>query len=70
MEARPRAAAGVNAALLGTTRRSGGALQGTYAGRALYYYEGDRKPGEVRCQDVLEFGGLWLVVRPSGRLVR
>jgi hypothetical protein len=24
----------------------------------------------VLCQNVFEFGGLWLVVHPSGRLVR
>jgi hypothetical protein len=24
----------------------------------------------VRCQNVREFGGLWLVMRASGRLVR
>jgi hypothetical protein len=42
----------------------------TYAGRALYYYVGDRRPGQILCQDVFEFGGDWLVVRPSGALVR
>jgi predicted lipoprotein with Yx(FWY)xxD motif len=56
--------------LLGTTRRAGGKLQVTYAGRPLYYYYGDTKPGQVRCQNVREFGGLWLVMRPDGRLVR
>ena len=49
--------------LLGTTRRSDGKLQVTYAGRPLYYYVGDRKPGRILCQNVSEFGGLWLVVR-------
>ena len=56
--------------LLGTARRAGGALQVTYAGRPLYYYVGDRKPGQILCQNVSEFGGLWLVVRPGGGLVR
>jgi predicted lipoprotein with Yx(FWY)xxD motif len=56
--------------LLGTTRRAGGSLQVTYAGRPLYYYVGDRKPGQILCQNVAEFGGLWLVVRPGGGLVR
>lgn len=42
----------------------------TYAGWPLYYYLGDRDPGVVRCQNVFEFDGLWLVMRPSGRLVR
>lgn len=67
---RPRAAAGVKSSLLGTTRRANGKLQVTYNGRALYYYIGDRRPGQVTCQNVKEFGGLWLVVRPSGQVVR
>jgi predicted lipoprotein with Yx(FWY)xxD motif len=67
---KPRAGAGVNARLLGTTRRRDGSLQVTYAGRPLYYYVGDREPGQILCQNVFEFGGLWLVVRPSGAPVR
>jgi predicted lipoprotein with Yx(FWY)xxD motif len=60
----------VKASLLGTVPRANGARQVTYAGRPLYYYVGDRRPGQVLCQNVREFGGLWLVVRPNGRLVR
>ncbi len=67
---RPHAAAGVRSSLLGTTRRANGRLQVTYNGRALYYYIGDRRPGQVTCQNVNEFGGLWLVMRPNGRVVR
>jgi predicted lipoprotein with Yx(FWY)xxD motif len=69
VKARPRAAAGVKAGLLGTTKRANGALQVTYAGRALYYYVGDRTPKQVLCQNVTEFGGVWRVIRPSGKLV-
>jgi predicted lipoprotein with Yx(FWY)xxD motif len=65
-----RAGAGVQSALLGTTRRRDGRRQVTYAGRPLYHYVGDTKPGQILCQNVAEFGGTWLVVRPSGRLVR
>jgi predicted lipoprotein with Yx(FWY)xxD motif len=68
--AAPRAAAGVKRSLLGTTRRADGRLQVTYRGRPLYYYVGDRSPGQILCQNVAEFGGTWLVVRPSGTLVR
>ena len=67
---RPSAGAGVDAKLLGTTTRRDGSRQVTYAGRPLYYYVGDRKPKQILCQNVREFGGLWLVVRPSGALVR
>ena len=56
--------------LLGTSRRADGSMQVTYAGRPLYYYVGDRSPGQILCQNVSEFGGRWLVVRPDGSLVR
>jgi predicted lipoprotein with Yx(FWY)xxD motif len=65
-----RAGVGVKASLLGTIRRSNGSRQVTYAGRPLYYYVGDRRPEEIRCQAVFEFGGLWLIMRPTGKLVR
>ena len=68
--ARPRAGQGARASLVGTIRRSDGSLQATYAGKPLYRYVGDRKPLQVLCQNVREFGGLWLVVRPNGTLVR
>jgi predicted lipoprotein with Yx(FWY)xxD motif len=69
--ARGRLVAGRNVkrSLIGTTRRRDGRLQVTYDGRPLYYYVGDGI-GQVRCQAVDEFGGTWLVVRPSGKLVR
>src|SRR4051812_7187576 len=56
--------------LVATTRRADGSLQVTYAGRPLYYYVGDRKPGQILCQNVPEFGGLWRVLRADGSLVR
>ena len=67
---RPSAGRGAKASLLGTTRRSDGKLQATYAGRPLYYYVGDTSPGIVLCQNVVEFGGTWLVLRGNGILVR
>jgi predicted lipoprotein with Yx(FWY)xxD motif len=64
-----RAGRGVRQALLGTVRRRDGRRQVTYNGWPLYYYAHEG-PGEVKCQNVREFGGLWLVVRASGKLVR
>lgn len=69
VKSRPTGGAGVAARRLGTTRRAGGSLQATYAGRPLYYYVGDRRAGQILCQNVLEYGGSWRVVRPSGALV-
>jgi predicted lipoprotein with Yx(FWY)xxD motif len=66
----PRAAGGAQAAQLGTTERSDAKTQVTYRGHPLYYYESDTAPGEVGCQNVNEFGGLWLVVDPSGNAIQ
>jgi len=67
---RATAGTGVDNKLLGVTRRADGKLQVTYAGKPLYYYVGDRRPREVLCQNVPEFGGIWRVVRANGALVR
>ena len=66
----PRSLSGINAKLLGTTRRRDGTLQVTYARHPLYYFKEDTKPGQIKCQNVSNFGGLWLVVAPSGKAVR
>jgi hypothetical protein len=42
----------------------------TYGGRPLSYYVGDRSPGQILCQNVREYGDLWLLMRANGRLVR
>jgi predicted lipoprotein with Yx(FWY)xxD motif len=67
---RLRAGKGARQALLGTVKRPEGTRQVAYGGRPLYYYVGDREPGQVLCQDVVEFGGTWLVLRGTGSLVR
>jgi predicted lipoprotein with Yx(FWY)xxD motif len=60
----------VKRSLIGTIRRRDGRRQITYNGRPLYYYVGDTRAGQVTCQNVAEYGGTWLVMRPSGALVR
>jgi predicted lipoprotein with Yx(FWY)xxD motif len=62
--------AGLKRSLLGAVKRKNGKRQITYAGRPLYYYVGDTRPRQILCQDVFEYGGRWLIVRPSGKLVR
>jgi predicted lipoprotein with Yx(FWY)xxD motif len=66
---KPRAGKRVDADLLGTTRRRDGSSQVTYKGRPLYFYRNEGRR-QIFCQNVFSFGGRWLVVRPSGRLVR
>jgi predicted lipoprotein with Yx(FWY)xxD motif len=61
---------GVKRSLLSTVKRRNGRRQVTYAGRPLYYYVGDTHAGQILCQNVVEYGGTWLILRPSGKLVR
>jgi predicted lipoprotein with Yx(FWY)xxD motif len=67
-EGEPRAGSPVEQGLLGTTDHDGKDLV-TYAGHPLYYYV-EEGPNEVLCQGVDEFGGLWLVVSPSGEPIQ
>ncbi len=66
---RVKAMTGVRQSMIGTVRRRNGRLQVTYNGWPLYYYAHEG-PRQVKCQNVDKFGGLWLVVKPNGRLVR
>lgn len=61
----PQAAGAARARLLGTTKRTDGSIQVTYAGHPLYYYAHEGK-NQVLCHNVEGFGGLWLVVTPAG----
>ena len=61
----PKAGRGVDADLLGTTRRRNGDRQVTYAGRPLYTYAHEGR-GEVFCHDVRLNGGYWWVLDPEG----
>jgi predicted lipoprotein with Yx(FWY)xxD motif len=62
----PIAGAGVQAKLLGTTKRKNGTLQVTYNGHPLYYYSAD-KVGKVMCQHANMHGGIWLIIKPNGQ---
>jgi len=61
----PQAGGAADPALLGTTLRTDGSVQVTYAGHPLYFYANEG-PGEVLCHNVFLNGGLWLVVTPEG----
>jgi len=65
----PSADTGLDQDLVGTTKRKDGTTQITYKGHPLYYYIGETKPGEVLCQGVEEFGGIWYVVNAKGDAV-
>lgn len=66
----PHAGAGVNASLLGTSTRTDGTTEVTYAGHPLYYFISDKRAGEVTGQAVTGFGGPWYVVGPDGIAIR
>jgi len=60
------AAGGVQAKLLGTTKRKNGKLQVTYKGHPLYLFSLDKGAGQVKGQRQDFFGGLWYAVSSSG----
>ena len=62
----PHAMSGAEASKLGTTKRSDGTLQVTYAGHPLYTYVGDTKPGEAKGNDFSSFGAQWYALKPNG----
>jgi predicted lipoprotein with Yx(FWY)xxD motif len=68
-EGDPQAGGGANAGLLGTIERDDGTTQVTYNGHPLYYWVND-PAGQVLCNGVDEFGGVWLAVEPNGDAVQ
>jgi predicted lipoprotein with Yx(FWY)xxD motif len=65
----PQAGTGASASLLGTTTRTDGMTEVTYAGHPLYYFVQDKQQGDATGQGVNGFGGLWWVLSPSGAAV-
>ena len=65
----PKAGSGVSARKLGTTRRSDGKLQVTYAGHPLYTFVGDKRAGQTTGEGLRNFGADWYALAASGRKV-
>lgn len=63
---KPTVGAGLKASLVGTTKRTDGKREVTYAGHPLYLYVGDQKPGDTTGQGIDAFGALWYAVTASG----
>jgi predicted lipoprotein with Yx(FWY)xxD motif len=57
-----KAGPGVNASKLGVVTRAHGAHQVTYNGEALYWFVGDKAPGQVNGNGLHFGGGTWSVV--------
>jgi predicted lipoprotein with Yx(FWY)xxD motif len=62
----PQPSNGAAVSKLGTTKRSDGTLQVTYAGHPLYSYVADKKPGEANGNDFSSFGGQWYALERNG----
>jgi predicted lipoprotein with Yx(FWY)xxD motif len=66
----PQAGTGVQSSLLGTTARTDGTTEVTYAGHPVYYFIQDKAAGDAKGQGVNGFGGLWWVMGPSGAAIQ
>jgi predicted lipoprotein with Yx(FWY)xxD motif len=66
----PKASGKAKTSLLGTTKRSDGSREVTYAGHPLYYYAGDTGPGQTTGQGSDGFGAPWWVVTPAGKAIQ
>jgi predicted lipoprotein with Yx(FWY)xxD motif len=62
----PKGMSGAQASMLGTTKRSDGTVQVTYAGWPLYTYAADKKPGEANGNDIDSFGAQWYALHANG----
>jgi predicted lipoprotein with Yx(FWY)xxD motif len=62
----PQPSNGASASKLGTTKRSDGTEQVTYAGHPLYTYVADKKPGDASGNDFSSFGAQWYALKGSG----
>lgn len=67
---KPVAGSGVRASLLGTTKRTDGTTEVTYAGHPLYFYAGDTGPGQTTGQGLSQFSALWWVVGADGKAIK
>ena len=65
----PQAGSGVNATMLGTTKRTDGTTEVTYNGHPLYYVVTDHNPGDATGQDVTNFGAAWYVLDGDGNKI-
>jgi predicted lipoprotein with Yx(FWY)xxD motif len=68
-DGKPAAGEGVDAGLLGTSKRADGTLGVTYAGHPLYYFSGDQAAGDANGKGSDGFGAKWWPVAPDGAAI-
>jgi predicted lipoprotein with Yx(FWY)xxD motif len=67
--AAPIVGGGVDQAKLGTSARTDGTTQLTYAGHPLYRFTGDSKPGDTNGQGSQAFGAGWDALTARGQKI-
>jgi predicted lipoprotein with Yx(FWY)xxD motif len=68
--AKPTAAAGAKASLLGTTKRPDGRLQVTYNHHPLYTFVKDARKGQTTGEELNAFGAEWYALSPAGAKIQ
>lgn len=64
---KPTASGGATGSMLGTIKAGNGVAQVTYGGYPLYYFSGDKKPGQINGQGSFK---TWYLVNTHGSLVK
>jgi predicted lipoprotein with Yx(FWY)xxD motif len=63
---KPTVGGGADASLVGSTARSDGGRQVTYAGHPVYLFSGDQNPGDTNGEGIVAYGASWYAVSPAG----
>jgi predicted lipoprotein with Yx(FWY)xxD motif len=63
---KPTVGNGADASLVGSSTRSDGGQQVTYAGHPVYLFSGDQSPGDTNGEGVVAYGASWYVMSPAG----
>ena len=66
---KPEAGDGVQASLLGTSKRADGSTGVTYGGHPVYYFSGDQAAGDVNGKGSDGFGAKWWPVAADGAAI-
>jgi len=66
---KPTAGPGIEASLLGTTKRSNGSLQVTYNRHPLYRFLLDKRTGQTSGEGLFKFGARWYALSAKGAAI-
>jgi predicted lipoprotein with Yx(FWY)xxD motif len=66
---KPAVSGGASGSDVKLVKRSDGQMQVTYKGHPLYFYSGDKSPGQTNGQGLKVWGAEWYVLSPAGSKV-